>query len=111
MCVLRDTLLGDIHAAQDLETGNKRSMKCGGKSHKLDKVAVYTDTDNGFILEWLDMYIRCVLTLGILDDSGSKFNDRSVLNSLLGDILEFLKVKLFLFLLCSFVNNGVNLTF
>ena len=86
-------------------------MKCGGKSHKLNKVAVYTDTDNGFILEWLNMYIRCVLTLGVLDDSGSKFNDRSVLDSLLGDILKFFKVKLFLFLLCSFVNNGVNLTF
>ena len=81
------------------------------KGHKLDKVAVYTDTDNGLVLERFDMYIRCVLTLGVLDDSGSKFNDRSVLDSLLGDILEFFKVKLFLFLLCSLVNNGAYLTF
>ena len=40
--VLRDALLGDVHAGEDLDAGDDAGESRGGEAHDLDEVAVYT---------------------------------------------------------------------
>ena len=85
--VLRDTLLGDVHAGDELQTGGQCVMNDIGDLHELYQVAVYTDTDNSIGLERLDMNIGRVCAEGVLDDGGSELYDRCALYSVSGLIV------------------------
>ena len=84
-------------------------MKCGGdRLHQLNKVAVYTDSDLGVILEGLDVDIRRVHSEGVLKDGGSQLNDRRVVNTVVGSLCnEILQGHLLFLFLGSLLNDSV----
>ena len=76
--VLRLSLLGDIHAADDLQTGNDRGKQSDIVGDLLEERTVDAVPDSYLRLESLDMNIGCSLTGSRLDHVSHEHDDRRI---------------------------------
>ena len=92
--VLRYTLLGNVHAADDLKTCDKGIMYYVGNIHQLNKVAVYTDTYSCKGLERFNMDIRRVRTERVLNYSSRQLNYRRTVYTLCGFFVNTERIQI-----------------
>ena len=85
--VLGHTLLGDVHAGYQLQTGGQGVMYLICNVHQLYQISVNTDPDPGVGLEGLDMDIRCIRTEGVFYDGGSQLYDGGAVYTILGAVI------------------------
>ena len=88
--VLRDALLGDVHAGEDLDAGDDAGESRGGEAHDLDEVAVYTHTDDDIVLERFDVDVRRLADVRLLHEVVDQLDNGGVVDAGL-DLVHFLR--------------------
>ena len=102
--VLRFTLLGNIHAADDLDTGYDSRKQFDVIFHSLVERTIDTVPDTDVFFHGLDMNIGCSLAGRLLDHGTYEYDDRGVVEvrRILGRFLEFFIETTFL---CVLLRN------
>ena len=102
--VLRFTLLGNIHSADDLDTGYDSRKQFNVIFHSLVKRTIDTVPDTDVFFHGLDMNIGCSLAGCLLDHGTNEYDDRGVIEvrRIFGRFLEFFIETTFL---CVLLRN------
>ena len=76
MAVLGHLVLGNIHAAHDLQAGDDGVLQVGGHSEHTLQQTVNTHTHSGFFFKRFDVNITCPCFDRTLDQAVQKADDR-----------------------------------